>query len=332
METRRNDLNPSTAAADTERQLEWYRRMVDIRLFENRTQELFTQGRVEGTTHLAQGQEGTIVGAVSTMGEDDYMTITYRGHGHALARGMSLRAAFGELMGRSSGCCNGVGGSMHFTDASLGLLGAFAIVGAGLPVALGAAMSSKYQGTGRVALTFFGDGSTNIGTFHETLNMASTWAAPVVFVIENNLYGEYTPMRDSTPLDDLADRASSYAMPGVVVDGQDVGAVNATVAAAVERARGGGGPTLVEAKTYRYSGHSRTDPAKYRPEGELEVWKERDPIALLGEQLVAAGAQTEEEQKGIWAEVQELVDQHVEEAAAQPLTDLEETKGYVYAG
>lgn len=331
METRRHDLSSGTAAVDPDRQLGWYRRMVEIRLFENRTQELFTQGRVEGTTHLAQGQEGTIVGAVAAMGDEDYMTITYRGHGHALARGMSLRSAFGELMGRSSGCCRGVGGSMHFTEASRGLLGAFAIVGAGLPIALGAAMSSKRLGTGRVALSFFGDGSTNIGTFHESLNMASTWSAPVIFVIENNLYGEYTPMRDTTPLDDLAERAAAYAMPGIVVDGQDVQAVNAVVGEAIDRARRGEGPSLIEAKTYRYSGHSRTDPAKYRPDGELDAWKARDPIAMLGEHLVAVGAQTEDEQKALWTEVQQQVDQCVEEAAAEPLAELDEIKGFVYA-
>ena len=331
MGTRRHDLSPSTAPVDTGQRLGWYRRMVEIRVFENRTQELFTQGRIEGTTHLAQGQEGTIVGAVGAMAGDDYMTITYRGHGHALARGMSPLAAFAELMGRRGGCCHGVGGSMHFTEASRGLLGAFAIVGAGLPVALGAAMSSKRLGNGRVAVSFFGDGSTNIGTFHETLNMASTWSAPAVFVIENNLYGEYTPMRDTTPLDDLAERASAHAMPGVVVDGQDVDAVHATVAAAIERARRGEGPTLIEAKTYRYSGHSRTDPAKYRPAGELDAWKGRDPIHMLGERLVEIGAQTKEEQEQIWVEVQEFVDKCVEEAAAEPLASFDEIKGFVYA-
>jgi acetoin:2,6-dichlorophenolindophenol oxidoreductase subunit alpha len=330
--TRRDDLSVGTGLPDAEGAREWYRRMVEIRLFERRAQELFTQGRVEGTTHLAQGQEGTIVGAVSAMEADDYMTITYRGHGHALARGMSLRSAFAELMGRSGGCCSGVGGSMHFTEASRGLLGAFAIVGAGLPVALGAAMSSKHLGTGRVALSFFGDGSTNIGTFHETLNMAATWSAPVVFVIENNLYGEYTPMRETTPLDDLADRASAYAMPGVVVDGQDVTAVNATVADAIALAREGGGPSLIEAKTYRYNGHSRTDPAKYRPSGELDAWRERDPIDLLGERLDAAGAQSFAEQKAVWTEIQELVDRCVEEVAPEPAASLDEIRGFVYAG
>jgi len=305
--------------------------MVEIRLFENKTQELFMQGRVEGTTHLCQGQEGAIVGAVSALAPDDYLTITYRGHGHALARGMSLEAAFGELMGRSPGCCRGVGGSMHFTDASLGLLGAFAIVGAGLPVALGAAMSSKRLGLGRVAATFCGEAATNIGTFHESLNMAAVWSAPIVFVVENNLYGEYTPMRDTTPLDDIAERAAAYAMPGVMVDGQDIGAVHAEVANAVDRARAGDGPTLIEVKTYRFSGHSRTDPAKYRPEGELDAWKERDPIALLGEALAADGLLDEAEQKSIWDQTQESVDRVADAVASAPAPTLEDVREYVYA-
>jgi pyruvate dehydrogenase E1 component alpha subunit len=317
--------------ADAELRRAWYRRMVEIRVFENKTQELFLQGAVAGTTHLCQGQEATIVGAVSAMGADDYMTITYRGHGHALARGMSLEAAFGELMGRDSGCCRGVGGSMHFADLSLGLLGAFAIVGAGLPVALGAAMSSQRLGLDRVAVGFCGDGATNIGTFHETLNMAALWSAPVVFVVENNLYGEYTAVRESTPLDDLAERAASYAMPGMIVDGQDVGAVYEAAKEAIERCRSGGGPTLIEAKTYRYSGHSRTDPAKYRAPGELDAWKQRDPIALLGEALVSDGLQTAEEQTAIWDQTQLKVDRSAAEAANGPIPTLDQIRGYVYA-
>jgi len=315
-----------------EERVAWYRRMIEIRLFENKTQELFQQGKVEGTTHLCQGQEGTIVGAVAAMAPGDYMTITYRGHGHALARGMSMEAAFGELMGRSEGCCRGVGGSMHFTDVSLGLLGAFAIVGAGLPVGLGAAMSSKRLGLGRVAVAFCGDGATNIGTFHETLNMSAVWAAPIVFVVENNLYGEYTPMRDTTPLDDLAERAAAYAMPGIVVDGQRVDLVHSQVADAIARARAGDGPTLIEAKTYRYSGHSRTDPAKYRPHSELDAWKERDPITLLGEALAAEGLLSEEHQRSLWDEIQRCVDRIAEQAASTRLTTVEEMKEYVYAG
>lgn len=305
--------------------------MVEIRLFENKTQELFSEGKVEGTTHLCQGQEATIVGAVSAMGPDDYMTITYRGHGHALARGMSIEAAFGELMGRDSGCCRGVGGSMHFTDFSLGLLGAFAIVGAGLPVALGAAMTSKRLALGRVAVTFCGDGATNIGTFHETLNMAAVWSAPVVFVVENNLYGEYTPLRESTPLDDLAERAASYAMPGVVVDGQAIDLVHEATRQAVARCRSGGGPTLIEAKTYRYSGHSRTDPARYRPAGELDTWKQRDPIVLLGQVLIDEGVQTAEELKTIWDETQIAIDRIAAEAESAPIATLDQIRGYVSA-
>ncbi|MEA2483894.1 MAG: acetoin:2,6-dichlorophenolindophenol oxidoreductase subunit alpha, partial [Thermoleophilaceae bacterium] len=292
----------------------WYRRMVEIRLFEEKVQELFMMGLIQGTTHLCQGQEAVSVGAVSAMGPDDYLTITYRGHGHALTRGVPMEACFAELMGRSTGCCQGVGGSMHFTDVDRGLLGAFAIVGAGLPVALGAAYSAKLQGKDSVALTFFGDGASNIGTFHEALNIAAAWKVGVVFIVENNLYGEYTPMRETTPLDDLAERAKAYAMPGLVVDGQDVDAVHGAVADAIRRGRAGDGPTLLEMKTYRYRGHSRTDPAKYRPEGELARWQDRDPIALFGAKLAEEGALSLEEQDAIRADAQRLVDERAEQA------------------
>jgi acetoin:2,6-dichlorophenolindophenol oxidoreductase subunit alpha len=305
----------------------WYRQMLEIRLFEEKVQELFMEGLVQGTTHLCQGQEAVSVGAIAALRDDDYLTITYRGHGQALARGLSLESCFAELMGRSTGCCKGVGGSMHFTDVSRGLLGAFAIVGAGLPVAVGAAHSARLQGLDRVALTFFGDGSTNIGTFHESMNMASVWKAPVVFIVENNLYGEYTPMRDTTPLDDLADRAQAYAMAGHIVDGQDVDAVHEAVNAAVARARSGEGPTLLEMKTYRYSGHSRTDPAKYRPDGELDRWKARDPLLVLAERM----QMSEDDQASLRREVQEQVDEIAARAAEAPYPTLEETKKYVYA-
>jgi acetoin:2,6-dichlorophenolindophenol oxidoreductase subunit alpha len=326
-----NDTTGNGARGDSERDLAWYRRMLEIRLFEEKVQELFMQGRIEGTTHLCQGQEAVSVGAVGALAPDDYLTITYRGHGHALARGMSMEAAFGELMGRTSGCSGGVGGSMHLTDFSLNLIGAFAIIGAGLSVATGAAMSAKLRGTGAVALSFCGDGATNIGTFHEALNMAAVWQAPVVFVIENNLYGEYSPIRETTPVDDLADRAASYAIPGVIVDGQDVHAVNGVVAEALTRARAGDGPTLIEAKTYRFRGHSRTDPAKYRAEGELERWQERDPIVLLGAKLKADGTVDEEAQRGLREEVQAAVDAAAETAAEAPNPTLKEIEDYVYA-
>ena len=307
--------------------LAWYRRMVEIRLFEEKVQELFMEGLVEGTTHLCQGQEAVSVGAIAALRDDDYLTITYRGHGHALARGVAMEACFAELMGRSSGCCKGVGGSMHFTDVSRGLLGAFAIIGAGLPVAVGAAMSSKLQGSDRVAITFMGDGGTNIGTFHEALNMASVWKAPVVFIVENNLYGEYSPLRSTTSVDDIAERAKANGLPGSIVDGQEIDAVHDAVGAAVERARRGEGPSLLEMKTYRFRGHSRTDPAKYRAEGELEAWLLRDPITLLGATLELS----EVDQSAIHDEIQQQVDETADRAKSAPTPTLEEIEAYVYA-
>ena len=316
---------------ESQQQLDWFRRMIEIRLFEDKVQELFQQGMIEGTTHLCQGQEAVSVGSMAALQPDDYLTVTYRGHGHAIARGLEIGTLFAEMMGRSTGCCRGVGGSMHFTDFSRGLIGAFAIVGAGLPVAVGAALSAKLKGEDRVALTFFGDGTTNIGTFHEALNMASVWSAPVVFIIENNLYGEYSPVRETTPLDDLAERAKSYAIPGVVVDGQDVEAVHAAVQEAVDRARRGEGPSLLEMKTYRYRGHSRSDPAKYRAPGELEQWKERDPITLLGAVLAQDGTLRDAAQRELWTELQAEIDAAATRAAEAPYPTLEETRDYVYA-
>ncbi|HEU4704053.1 MAG TPA: thiamine pyrophosphate-dependent dehydrogenase E1 component subunit alpha [Conexibacter sp.] len=313
----------------TQDRLGWYRRMLEIRLFEEKVQELFMEGKVAGSTHLCQGQEAVSVGAMAALREDDCLTVTYRGHGQALARGVTMEACFAELMGRATGCCNGVGGSMHFTDVSKGLLGAFAIVGAGLPIAVGAAHAARLQGSDRVALTFFGDGSTNIGTFHESLNMASTWKVPVVFIVENNLYGEYTPLRDTMAIDDIADRAKGYGIPGVIVDGQDVDAVHEAVAEAVARARAGEGPSLLEMKTYRYKGHSRTDPARYRPEGELERWKLRDPLDLLAAKLDGFDA---EARAALEREVQAEVDETAARAAEAPYPTLEETRAYVYAG
>jgi pyruvate dehydrogenase E1 component alpha subunit len=326
-----SDATAIDTAGDNARDLAWYRQMLEIRLFEDKVQELFMLGQIEGTTHLCQGQEAVSVGAIAALRAEDYLTITYRGHGHALARGMPMEAAFGELMGRTSGCCGGVGGSMHLTDFSRNLIGAFAIIGAGLSVATGAAMSAKLRGSDAVALTFCGDAATNIGTFHEALNMASVWKAPVVFVIENNLYGEYSPLRETTPIDDLAERAKSYAMPGVIVDGQDVHAVNTVVQEALDRARNGEGPTLIEAKTYRYRGHSRTDPAKYRAEGELERWQQRDPITLLGAKLEAAAILGRDAQSEMLEEVQAAVDTAAEQAALAPNPSIKEIESYVYA-
>jgi pyruvate dehydrogenase E1 component alpha subunit len=266
------------------------------------------------------------------MGPQDVQTNTYRGHGEALALGMEPEVAFAELMGRSSGGSRGLGGSMHLIDAARRNIGANAIVGAGLPIAVGAALAFKLRGEPRVALTFFGDGATNIGTFHESLNMASVWKAPVVFIITNNLYGEYSPLRETTPLDDLARRADPFDMPGVIVDGQDVEAVHAATSEAVDRARTGAGPSLLEMKTYRYRGHSRSDPARYRPAGELDAWKERDPLLILGARLAAAGQLDEEAQEALRQRTQADVDAAAERAAAAPYLTLEEAHSYVYAG
>ena len=311
--------------------LAWYRRMVLIRLFEEKVQELFMSGQIQGTTHLCQGQEAVSVGAIGAMHPGDVQTNTYRGHGEALALGMEPETAFAELMGRTSGCSGGVGGSMHLIDFSKGNIGANAIVGAGLPIAVGAAVAFQMRRQSRVALTFFGDGATNIGTFHEALNMAAVWQAPVVFIIANNLYGEYSPLRTTTPIDDLARRADPYGMPGIVVDGQDIDLVHATTVEAVERARGGGGPSLLEMKTYRFRGHSRSDPAKYRPEGELDAWKARDPIEILGTRLSAEGVLSSAQQAAIREATQADVDSAAVRAAAAPYPTLEETRRYVYA-
>jgi len=318
---------PETA----ERRLGWYRQMVRIRVFEDKVQELFMSGRIEGTTHLCQGQEAVSVGAIAAMEPGDVQTNTYRGHGEALALGMSFEAAMAELMGKATGGSKGLGGSMHLIDTAKGNIGANAIVGAGMPIAVGAAFAFKLRDEPRVALTFMGDGATNIGTFHESLNMAATWGAPVVFIVTNNLYGEYSPIRMTTPIDDLARRAQPYDMPGVTVDGQDVEAVYEATSEAVARARRGEGPSLLEMKTYRYRGHSRSDPAKYRPEGELQAWQERDPILVLGRRLLDEGAITEAEQADLAAQFEADVAAAIEAAEAAPYLTLEEAASHVYA-
>lgn len=301
-----------------DRRLTWLRTMLQIRMFDERVQELYMEGIVPGTVHLSQGEEAVSVGAVSALEARDYLTVTYRCHGQTLARGINMDAAFAELMGRETGCCHGLGGSMHLADYSLGLLGAFAIVGAGLPVAVGAAMSAKLRADGRVAMTFCGDGAVNIGTFHEAVNMASIWKLPVVFVVENNLYGEFTPMRLTAPSEDVADRAAAYCIPAAIVDGQDVEAVHAVVQEALARARRGEGPTLIEAKTYRYRGHSRSDPGRYRPREEIEAWRARDPIEILAGRLTSAGVLSEADFEALRRTVQREIDESAARAALDP--------------
>ena len=315
----------------TDRRLGWYRQMVLIRSFEDKVQQLFMAGRIEGTTHLCQGQEAVSVGAIAAMRPGDVQTNTYRGHGEALALGMAPEVAMAEMMGRSTGGSRGLGGSMHLIDRARGNIGANAIVGAGMPIAVGAAMAFRLRAEPHVALTFMGDGSTNIGTFHESLNMAAIWKAPVIFIVSNNLYGEYSPVRMTTPIDDLARRAEPYDMPGVIVDGQDVEAVHAAASGAVARARAGDGPSLLEMKTYRYRGHSRSAPAKYRPDGELDAWKERDPLLVLGRRLLDEGLMTADEQTVMVDQLGAEIDVAAEGAEAAPYLTLEEAGRYVYA-
>jgi len=297
------------------------RMMQVIRCFEDRVFDLFAKGMISGSTHLCQGQEAVAVGACFALRADDLMVCTYRGHGACLAKGMGLRAALAEILGRSTGCCGGKGGSMHLADVSVGAMGSFAIVGAGIPVAAGLAWASRQRGADQVTLAFFGDGATNIGAFHEGLNLASIWRLPVVFVCENNLYGEYSPLAATTPVRDLAVRARSYAMPAAIVDGNDVEEVHRAVGEAVERARRGQGPTLVECKTYRHKGHSRSDPARYRPAGELERWLARDPILVLGRRLLGAGVLGQGDLDRIEAEARAEVAEAERQALADPLPE-----------
>jgi TPP-dependent pyruvate/acetoin dehydrogenase alpha subunit len=258
--------------------LEMLGRMAEIRSFEEEVQKLFSRNLVRASTHLCSGQEAVSVGACSALEEGDTMTCTYRGHGAVIAMGAPLDRSMAEILGKEQGLCGGRGGSMHLTDRSVGALGSFAVVGAHLPFACGTAFASQYLDSGSVSLCFFGDGATNIGAFHEAMNLASIWKLPVVFMCENNLYGEYSPMAATTPVAQLTDRATSYAMASEQVDGMDVLAVRDAVSRACARARDKQGPTFIEALTYRYVGHSRSDPATYRAEGELDRWRERDPI------------------------------------------------------
>ncbi len=284
----------SERSDDRRSMLDLHRRMLEIRLFEDEVMRLFMLNLVRGSTHLYQGQEAVAVGACAALEPGDTMTCTYRGHGAVLAMGAPLDRAMAEILGKAQGLCRGKGGSMHLTDVSVGALGSFAVVGAHLPFAAGTGLAAQYLGTGAVSLAFFGDGATNIGAFHEALTLTAVWKLPVVFVCENNLYGEYSPLASTTPLERLADRAAAYSMPSARIDGNDVLGVRAAVGEAVERARRGDGPTLVEALTYRFSGHSRSDPGAYRPPGELESWLERDPITLFGRVLEARGISPEE--------------------------------------
>jgi len=311
--------------------IERHRRMLEIRHAEDVIKELFASGLIAGSTHTCQGQEAVSVGVASVIRPTDLVIATYRGHGHALALGVEPLSVIAEILGRQAGTTGGIGGSMHLSSREVGLMPTSAIIGAGIPIAAGVGWAAQLSGTDDVAVSLFGDGASNIGAFHEALNIASVWKLPVVFICENNLYGEYSRIDLTTAVEDIADRAAAYAMPGVIVDGQDISAVIESVTVAVGRARRGGGPTLIEMKTYRYAGHSRSDPATYRPAGELDAWLERDPIRLHAETLITSGSATREELDAMEAEVAASIEQAVEGAKQSPTAEISEMFAHVTA-
>ncbi|MDV7987494.1 MULTISPECIES: thiamine pyrophosphate-dependent dehydrogenase E1 component subunit alpha [unclassified Rhodococcus (in: high G+C Gram-positive bacteria)] len=323
-----NDPTPSREVL-----LDLHRRMVRIRQFETEAGRLMEGGRMPGFLHLYVGQEAVAAGTMSNLRDTDQITSTHRGHGHAVAKGAEFKPMFAELFGRVDGYCKGRGGSMHINDLSIGMLGANGIVGGGIPIAVGAAFAAKYREEDSVAVPFFGDGASNIGAFHEAANIAGILGLPVVFVCENNGYAEFTALRDHMKLENVADRAAAYGFPSEICDGMDAIAVRAAVGRAVERARNGGGPTLVEAKTYRYYDHQGVKGLRktYRTAEEVEAWKERDAIKLLEARAVTEGLVTEAEFATVWAEVDADIAESVSFAEASPYPDLADFALNVYS-
>jgi len=314
-----------------EKLVEMYRKMLEIRFFEEKVFELYAQNLVPGTVHLYAGEEAVAVGVCSSLRKDDYVTSTHRGHGHCIAKGADLKRVMAEILGKKTGYCKGKGGSMHIADFSIGMLGATAIVGAGIPIAVGAGLSIKLRKTDQVVACFFGEGASNQGTFHEGINMASVWKLSVIFICENNLYAMGTRQSRVMAIENVADRAVAYGIPGVVVDGNDVLAVYEVTQEAVERARKGEGPTLIECKTYRHKGHSRVDPARYRPKEEVEEWLAKDPIKRLKEKLLQTDTLTEAEIRQIEKEVSAEIEETVKFAMESPYPAPEEALQDVYA-
>ena len=325
--------SPFEVAPTREVVLDLHRRMVRIRRFEESAGKLVESGDMPGFLHLYVGQEAVAAGVMSALRDDDQITSTHRGHGHAIAKGAEFRPMFAELYGKTTGYCKGRGGSMHIVDMSRGMLGANAIVGGGIPIAVGAAFASQYRGEDSVAVPFFGDGATNIGAFHESANMAAVWDLPMVLVCENNGYAEFTSQAQHMKLENIADRAASYGMPGVIVDGMDALAVRAVALEAVERARRGGGPTLIEAKTYRYFDHQGIKGMRipYRDPAEVEAWQARDAIRLIETVGVVEGLATPEDFAQIWAETEADILDGIEFARNSPDPDPADMLADVYS-
>jgi pyruvate dehydrogenase E1 component alpha subunit len=310
--------------------LTMYRSMLTIRRFEEKCNHLFMQGRIPSTLHLYIGQEAVAVGVCAHLSPEDTMLTTHRPHGHAIAKGVSPKAIMAELFAKRTGCCLGKGGSMHVGDMAVGALPAIAIVGGNIPIAAGLALAAKRLGTDRVAVCFFGDGAANEGAFHEGLNMAAIWDLPVIYVCENNLYGASTPFSSVFRVENIADRAAAYGMPGVVVDGMDVEAVYEAAGAAIRRARQGAGPTLVECQTYRMVGHSRSDPRNYRSREEEASWQARDPILHLAQKLKEMGLGTDEILASIEKEVVAEIEEAVSFAEDSPYPEPTDTLKHVF--
>ncbi|WP_173931896.1 thiamine pyrophosphate-dependent dehydrogenase E1 component subunit alpha [Chelativorans sp. Marseille-P2723] len=307
------------------------RKMHLIRRFEEGAEDSYMRGLIHGTMHLSIGQEASAVGICMPLTEEDQITSTHRGHGHSIAKGADVKRMFAEFFGKSTGYCRGLGGSMHIADVSKGNLGANGIVGGGLPIAVGAALSAKKQKNGKVVVCFFGDGANNEGAFHEALNMASIWKLPVIFACENNQYGMSTSIARSTAVPNVADRAAAYSMPGVIVDGNNLSEVTEASHTAIERARAGEGPTLIEAKTYRYRGHSKSDRNRYRTKEEIEDWmSKRDPIALFEAELKGFNILDAAEIDAVRSEVEREIAEGIEFAKKSPMPDLASLERYVY--
>ena len=316
---------------EKEKLIDMYRTMLRIRTFEERVSREFAAGNIPGFVHLYIGEEATASGACANLGPDDYITSTHRGHGHLIAKGGKTDLMMAELFGKKTGYCKGKGGSMHIADADIGILGANGIVGGGIPVAGGAALSAQMRGTDQAVICFLGDGASNRGTFHEGVNLAACWNLPVVYVIENNLYAEKTRISDTSKVTDLAGRASSYGIPDVTVDGNDVVAVYEAVGEAIARARRGEGPTLVECKTYRWHGHFEGDAQTYKPDEEVEEWKKKDPIPAFRKRLIEMKVLTEPDADKIDRETNEEIEKAVKFAQESPFPAPEETLEDVFA-
>ena len=312
--------------------LDMHNRMLRIRLFEERAGKLAEDGKIPGALHLYAGEEAVAAGIMVHLSDEDQITSTHRGHGHLVAKGGAFDRMYAELFGRATGYCKGKGGSMHISNLDLGMLGANGIVGAGPPIAVGAAFSNKYRKTDNVAIAFFGDGASNEGAFHEAANIAALFKLPIVFVCENNGYGEYTPQDKHQAIVDVADRAAGYGMPGVVVDGMDAVAVYEAAGESIARARKGDGPTLLECKTYRFYDHSgvRGMGLAYRTAEELETWKKRDPITQLEGHLFEHGILTPDDAEGLRARISEEIDAAIEFAESSPNPELDTLLDDVY--